>query len=298
MLNVNNIVGMDEDFPGATYRTNVYPLIDPSPHYTAQSFAGKVVFITGASRGIGAETAQQYARAGASLALAARNLDVLDAMKTRIVEETPSAHVLTFALDVVHTKDVERAVVETIAQFGRIDILIANAGQAGEWTRPMLDKDPDEWWSLVEMNIRGTFNSVYFTLPHLLKTDGCMVVVGSKSAQLRIPFASDYGVAKHALGRFIEQVHLEYPTIKMFLLHPGAIPTETGRGTKVPPETAPLSDTVALPAATMLHLTAGKADWLDGRYVSANWDLGEIEEKWKAKILEKGGLVNKLYIPA
>jgi len=86
------------------------------------------VLITGASRGIGAQTALQYARAGASLSLVARTQAALDTSKDAILREHPSAQVLTFPADVRDVKRAEEVVAATVAHFGRVDILIANAG--------------------------------------------------------------------------------------------------------------------------------------------------------------------------
>jgi NAD(P)-dependent dehydrogenase (short-subunit alcohol dehydrogenase family) len=106
----------------------VYPTIDPKVHYDAQTFANKVVLITGASRGIGAQIALQYARAGASLSLVARTQAALDASKDAILREHPSAQVLTFPADVRDVTRAEEVVASTVFHFGRLDILIANAG--------------------------------------------------------------------------------------------------------------------------------------------------------------------------
>jgi NAD(P)-dependent dehydrogenase (short-subunit alcohol dehydrogenase family) len=106
---------------------SVYPFIDPKVHYDVQTFAGKVVLITGASRGIGLETALNFARAGASLAIVARKQEALDASKDAILHERPSAEVLTFPADVRDVKKAEEAVAATVARFGRLDILVANA---------------------------------------------------------------------------------------------------------------------------------------------------------------------------
>lgn len=113
----------------------VYDFVDPTVHYESQTYAGKVVFITGASRGIGAETALQYARAGASVALAARFTETLEGVKSLILTDRPEANVLTLPVDVTNTREVERAISETVSRFGRLDIVVANAGKAGEWTR-------------------------------------------------------------------------------------------------------------------------------------------------------------------
>jgi short-subunit dehydrogenase len=86
------------------------------------------VLITGASRGIGAQIALQYARAGASLSLVARTQATLDASKDAILREHPSAQVLTFPADVRDVKKAEEIVATTVARFGRLDILVANAG--------------------------------------------------------------------------------------------------------------------------------------------------------------------------
>jgi short-subunit dehydrogenase len=86
------------------------------------------VLITGASRGIGAQIALQYARAGALLSLVARTQAALDAIKDAILRERPSAQVVTFPADVRDVKKAEEVVAATVAHFGRLDILIANAG--------------------------------------------------------------------------------------------------------------------------------------------------------------------------
>jgi NADP-dependent 3-hydroxy acid dehydrogenase YdfG len=84
--------------------------------------------ITGASRGIGLETAKFYARAGAFLTIVGRKQETLDASKDAILLEQPSARVLTFPADVRDVKKAEEAVAATIAHFGHLDILVANAG--------------------------------------------------------------------------------------------------------------------------------------------------------------------------
>jgi NAD(P)-dependent dehydrogenase (short-subunit alcohol dehydrogenase family) len=83
--------------------------------------------ITGASRGIGLQTAIFYARAGACLTIVARKQETLDASKDKILREQPSAQVLTFPADVRDVKKAEEAVAATVAHFGRLDILVANA---------------------------------------------------------------------------------------------------------------------------------------------------------------------------
>ena len=86
------------------------------------------MLITGASRGIGAEIALQYARAGAKLTLVARSQAALDVTRDVILRERPSAQVLVFPADVRDVTNAQQAVAATVARFGRLDLLVANAG--------------------------------------------------------------------------------------------------------------------------------------------------------------------------
>jgi NAD(P)-dependent dehydrogenase (short-subunit alcohol dehydrogenase family) len=101
--------------------------IDPTAHYDAQAFARKVVPITGAYRGTSFEVALQSARAGATLTRVARNKAALDASRDAILRVRPSAHILTFPADMRDVKKAEEAILTTVALFGRLDIVVANA---------------------------------------------------------------------------------------------------------------------------------------------------------------------------
>ena len=90
-----------------------------------QNFAGKVVLITGASRGIGLETALHFVRPGVSLMTVACTQEALDASADTILPERPSAQVLIFPADVRDVKKAEEAVAATVAHFGRLDTLVA-----------------------------------------------------------------------------------------------------------------------------------------------------------------------------
>ena len=107
---------------------SIYPTIDPEPHFSVQTYRGKVVLITGASRGIGAEIALTYARAGASVAILARWKHTLDERAAKIRSSVPGAQVLVVPADVRDVQAVDAAVRATLARFEKIDIVIANAG--------------------------------------------------------------------------------------------------------------------------------------------------------------------------
>ncbi|KAJ7499458.1 NAD-P-binding protein [Mycena latifolia] len=283
-----------EDLP-VTRMSDVYPGIDPRPHFDGQTYKGKVVLVTGASRGIGEEIALFYARAGASVSLVGRKQADLAEVKTRILAQAPTAPIEIFVADVVDTQAVNAAVEGTVRAFGRLDIVVANAGKADPWKKPFTEYDPDNWWKTMEVNIRGVYNVAHFALPELAKTKGYSVIIGSIGAQMRMPFASSYVTSKHAVNRLNEYIHVEHPDVKTFSLNPGAIKTSMADNN---PEAEPwLIDSLQLPAATCLRLTSGREDWLSGRYVSANWELDEVELHWKAKIIEQDALVNRLHVP-
>ncbi|KAJ6567415.1 NAD-P-binding protein [Mycena vulgaris] len=283
-----------EDLP-VTRMSDVYPGIDPKPHFDGQTYKGIVVLITGASRGIGEEIALFYARAGASLSLVGRKQADLAEAKTRILVQAPNAPIEIFVADVVDTQSVKAAVQSTVEVYGKLDIAIANAGKADPWNKPFTEYDPDNWWKTMEVNIRGVYNVAHFALPELVKTKGYNVIIGSVGAQMRMPFASSYVTSKHAVNRLNEYIHTEHPDVKAFSLNPGAIKTSMADNN---PEAAPwLIDSLQLPAATCLRLTSGKEDWLSGRYISANWELDEVTSSWKAKIIEQDALVNRLHVP-
>lgn len=158
---------------------SVYPTIDPEPHFSAQTYRGKVVLITGASRGIGAETALAYARAGASVAILARWKQTLDERAAEIRSSVPGAQVFVVPADVRDAQAVDAAVQATLSRFERMDIVIANAGAATLFGRTSIlqlitrektihfsrclvlhAKDPDAWWNTFEVNIRGVYNTL------------------------------------------------------------------------------------------------------------------------------------------
>ena len=105
----------------------MYPAIDPELAFSNETFSGKVVLITGASRGLGPVMATFFARAGANLALVARGASNLDAVKIQIQQQS-SVEVSTFAMDVTDTQAASKIVQDVVDRFGRLDVIIPNAG--------------------------------------------------------------------------------------------------------------------------------------------------------------------------
>ncbi|KZS96619.1 NAD-P-binding protein, partial [Sistotremastrum niveocremeum HHB9708] len=286
-----------------TQHHDVYPGIDINGALK-EGARGKVVLITGSSKGIGAETARKYAQAGAKgLILAARTISNLEALKNEILQNKsrrpsdfhPELQVELCETDVTLVAQVQETVKKGIEAFGRLDVVICNAGYMTSWI-PIVEHDPETWWKTW---VRGTFNVAHSTLPHLVKSKGHIVVITSVGAQMRIPGGSAYMNGKHALNRFAEFINAEYGEqgVKSFALHPGCMMTELA---SCSPQFVAMVDAgaieideIALPASVLLRLTSGTEDWLSGRYVSANWDLDDVN-KHKDKIIAEELLINKL----
>ncbi|KZV73046.1 NAD-P-binding protein, partial [Peniophora sp. CONT] len=279
----------------------VYPLIDPTTHFTTQSFSGKVVLITGGSVGIGATTAQFYARAGASLVLVARGAERLEQCKVDIQKLVPKAKVETVVGDISEPETGRLAVRVAVERFGRVDVVIANQFvQVRTVGSDLTTIDPSEWWYTQEVNVRGTLNIIHAAIPELLKTKGQVIVTTSQAAHIRFPLISDYCISKHTLNRFVEILALDYQELSFYAVHPGIIwtpgSTESVQAHGMA-DSVVMPDTLELPAATFLWLTSRNAEFLSGRYVQATWDLGEVLEK-KEEIVRENLLVTKLAGPA
>jgi NADP-dependent 3-hydroxy acid dehydrogenase YdfG len=186
-----------------------------------------VVVITGASSGIGAALAQLLAARGASVALVARREGAL-----RAVAERCGPHAHTIVADVTRREEVQRAVRETLARFGRIDVWVNNAGQGiTRMPSQLADEDIDE---IMRVNVHAALYGMQETLAHF-KDRGTGHVINVSSLLGRVPFAvfrSAYNGAKHFLNsltaNFRSEVQETHPGIQYSLVSPGVVRTEFG----------------------------------------------------------------------
>jgi len=293
---LTRLIGVDE-ITIFTPKHDVYPLIDPAPLFKSQVFKNFVVLITGGGRGIGASIATDYARAGAHLVLTGRGQPGLEARAATLAKDVPGVRVKIVVGDISKPEVAKQAVQTAVDAFGKLDIVVANAAVSTSDPHLLGDKDPLQWWYTQEVNTRGTFGVIHAALPELQKTCGQIVAITSVAAHMRFPHLSDYHISKHTINRLIELVAIEYPDIKAYSVHPGAIETQTatevlaGLGIQHKHDDAP-----ALPAATLLWLTSRNAEFLSGRYVQATWDLTEVVAA-KDEIVRDNLLVTKLVGP-
>lgn len=184
--------------------------------------AGKVVIITGASSGIGAASARALARIGCKLTLAARSADKLAALAAEI---GPAA--LAIPTDITVSTDVVRMVEETVAHFGRVDVLFANAGIyiPGK----VAEGDPDAWANLMNVNVDGVLRSVHAVLPHMMaQRSGDILVTSSISGFIDIDWEPVYSASKHAIQGFVHTLRRQVAphNIRVMAIAPGMVANE------------------------------------------------------------------------
>jgi NADP-dependent 3-hydroxy acid dehydrogenase YdfG len=197
----------------------------------AERLDGTVALVTGASSGIGEAAAIALADAGASVALAARRVDRLEALAARIRDKGGSALVL--ASDVSDEAQASDAVERTVADLGRLDTLINNAGVM--LLGPAVDAPLEEWQRMVQLNVLGLLYCAHAALPHLLRAaqDGPRRVadlVNISSVAGRVPRNGSgvYNLTKHGVGAFSESLRQEVTRrhVRVSLVEPGAVETE------------------------------------------------------------------------
>lgn len=165
----------------------------------------KVIIITGASSGIGKALAFEAGRQGASLVLAARNESHL----IEIVEKIKlfNQNVIYCVTDVSKESDCEMMVIKAIEKFGRIDVLINNAGIS--MRALFLETNLSVMHRLMDVNFWGTVYSTKYALPHLLQSKGSIVGVSSTAGFIGLPGRTGYSASKFAMQGFLEALRIE-----------------------------------------------------------------------------------------
>jgi NAD(P)-dependent dehydrogenase (short-subunit alcohol dehydrogenase family) len=187
--------------------------------------AGKVVLITGASRGIGAAVARRLASEGARLALVGLEPDEL-----KKVAEDCGPDAGWWEADVTDTDSLRTAVDAVMEKYGRIDVVVANAGIAAPgFSRSM---DPAVWERVLDVDLYGVWRTVHVTLPHLLESKGYLLLVSSLAAVVHIPGLASYNVAKagvEAMGNSL-RAELKHLGVDVGVAHLTFVDTDMVRG--------------------------------------------------------------------
>ena len=194
----------------------------------------KVAFITGAASGIGAGTARRFAEEGAAVAIADVTREEGERVRAEI--EATGRPALFVECDVSDARAVRRAIDATVQRFGRLDVVFANAGINGVWA-PIDELQPDEWDRTLDINLKGTYLTVHFAVPHLKRGGGGSIIITSSVNGTRTfsnPGASAYSASKAAQVAFMKMIALELGqhNIRCNAVCPGFIHTNIQENTQ------------------------------------------------------------------
>lgn len=193
----------------------------------------KVALITGAGSGIGKATALLMAREGAKVVVISRTDDEVNQTAAEI--EQAGGEALSITADIADAQAMQQVYAEVERQYGRLDIVFANAGINGVWA-PLDELEPDEWQKTININLTGTFLTVKYALP-MLKRQGGAIIITSSVNGTRIfsnTGATAYSCTKAAQVAFTQMAALELAKhkIRVNVVCPGAIDTNIDDSTK------------------------------------------------------------------
>lgn len=206
------------------------------------------IFITGASAGIGEALAAEFARRGYDVAIAARRTDRLEALAGRL-RSLGAARVLPITLDVTETDGIPGALERAVREFGRLDVLVANAGVG--YSLPVGRGRFDKVQRTLQTDLTGAIATIEYGLPVLRAQGGGQIVaITSISGTRGTPFMGAYSAAKAGLHRYIQSLRAEvwHEPITVTELAPGYIDTDMNRGAPNRPFVIPVEKGAAIMA--------------------------------------------------
>lgn len=289
-----------------TLHTHPTPALDPS---TNKFTTPLNVLVIGASRGIGAGIAYAYARASAAnlfLAARASSAAELSSVAKKAQRLSPEVPITCLDVDITSSESVAQLAQEVKSKCDKLDILVLNSGYSGPVVLKLDEGDPQDFKDVFEVNVNGTYLVAHHFLP--LLRDGndakTFIVVNSLASLITSGHIANtaYCVSKLAQARLVEYVAEQYghEGVLAVAVHPGAVLTEMAAQT-APESMMPcrcaaftasntvltitdLTDDVGLCGAFCVWLSKEKRMWLNGRLLSATWDVDELFEK-KEKIV-------------
>jgi NADP-dependent 3-hydroxy acid dehydrogenase YdfG len=186
-----------------------------------------VIAVTGASSGIGEATARLLAQRGASVIIGARRTERLDSLAGAL--RADGAAIETAAVDVTRRADLERMVQKAVERFGRLDVLVSNAGISR--LGPLADGDVDGWSAMIDVNLRGVLNGIAAAMPVFRRQGNGHFVTTVSTAGLKIvPDMAVYAATKNAVRTVMESLRQESTdgVIRTTSISPGFVRTELG----------------------------------------------------------------------
>jgi len=185
--------------------------------------SNKVILITGASSGIGAGIARELAASGATLLLGARRVDRLETLAAELKQQ--GAEVAVAALDVTSRASVQQFADVALEKWGRIDVMINNAGVMP--LSPLASLKVDEWDQMIDVNIKGVLYGIAAVLPLMLAREaGHIINIASIGALSVSPTAAVYCATKFAVRAISDGLRQENTQLRVTCIHPGVVESE------------------------------------------------------------------------
>ena len=184
-------------------------------------WSGKVALITGSSRGLGRSLAEAFAKAGAKVVISARSASDLNTVADEMRQA--GGEVLAIPADVTQQDQVDALVNQTVGHFGRLDVLVNNVGQSTRGV--LLDTTPDDFARLMEINFLSVVRCTRAAVPHLIRSRGHLVNIGSLSGKSASRYVGAYSATKFALAAYTQQLRMELRSqgVHVMLVSPGPI---------------------------------------------------------------------------
>jgi len=219
---------------------------------------GKVVVITGASSGLGEATARLLSAQGATVVLGARRVDRLQSLADELTKGGGKAIVV--ATDVTDRDQVKRLVDTAVQKFGRIDVMLNNAGLMQQ--SPLERLKVDEWDNMIDINIKGVLYGIAAALPHMQRQkSGHIINVSSVAGHKVTPAGTVYSATKHAVRAISEGLRQEVKpyNLRTTIISPGAVATELASHITDEQSAAAIQkfvEEIAIPADSFARLVA------------------------------------------
>jgi NADP-dependent 3-hydroxy acid dehydrogenase YdfG len=223
-----------------------------------ENIAGKVVVITGASSGLGEAAARHLAARGATIVLGARRTDRIDALAGELTSSGGNAFAL--ATDVTRREQVQALVDAAVARYGRIDVMINNAGVMPR--APLERLNVEDWDRTIDVNIKGVLYGIAAALPHMkAQKSGHFINVSSVAGHKVSANGTVYAATKHAVRALSEGLRVEVKpyNIRTTVISPGAVATELPESSTeddVRESVRKMYDDIAIPADSFARAVA------------------------------------------
>ena len=254
-------------------------------------FADRAVVITGASDGIGAELARQFADQGAWLALAARRAHELDLVAQACIARGGRAIVVP--TDVTDPAQCEHLMARAHEAYGKVDVLVNNAGIGAHFLfEPPLDLGVFE--RLMRVNYLGAVHCTYYALPALRESRGRLVAISSLAGKTGVPGRTAYAATKHAMHGFFDSLRIELETsgVTVTVVAPGFVRTDIRRhalgADGTPLGESPLAESDVMPLEECVRLSIGAIERRERELVmTPRWMLSAMLKVVAPQMIDK-----------